>query len=423
MANEVLQCADEEPGTSLEEIQSSNDELRRRVEELASADSKKNQFLAMLAHELRNPLAALCHGAHILKTPGVTSNADAQARDMIDRQVKNMAQMIDDLLDVQQISRGTIPLRKEPVELALLLERAVELCRSQIESRGQQLTISLPLAPIHLEADPTRLEQAFGNLLDNASKYSERGGRIWLTAESVSSDGRTANEVAVHIRDEGIGIAPEMLPQVFLMFVRANHSLGRIQRGLGIGLTIVHSLIDLHGGNIETRSAGLGQGSEFVVRLPVLPSTDAPLRPDNGPIEIVVADSGPTPAAPPRRRILVVDDNVAVADSLAVVMGLDGHDVQIAYDGSAALDVAASFQPEVTLLDIGMPGMDGYEVAKQLRRRFGNGQTMQLIALTGYGQDEHRVRSEQAGFDAHLVKPVDLHTLEKLLAEIPARAT
>ena len=399
------------------------EKLLHRVEELATADRRKNEFLAMLAHEFRNPLAALRSGVQILKTPGVPLDADTKARDLIDRQIGNMAQMIDDLLDVHQMRIGTIPLRKEPVQLTLILKRAVELCSAQIESRCQQLTLSLPAEPIYIAADLIRLEQVFGNLLDNASKYSDRGGRIWLTSELVGDPGQPPMEVEVRVRDEGIGIAPEMLPHVFEMFVQVDDSLGRVQGGLGIGLTIVRTVVGLHGGSISTHSPGLGKGSEFVVRIPILQPADALQQSSKPKAENNIAGAAPIPVSSERYRILVVDDNLAVADSLALVLSLAGNEVQIAYDGQSALETAASFQPDVVLLDIGLPEMNGYEVARQLRQRNRNGRVVLLIAMTGYGQDEHLLRSREVGFDAHLVKPVDFVALQKLFSELTPRTS
>ncbi len=326
-----------------------------------------------------------------------------------------MARLIEDLLDVSRITRGVVRLRRERVELAAVLGQVVELTRHLREARGQELSLSLPPEPVYLDADPIRLEQVFGNLLSNASKFTPQGGHLWLTAE-LAGDGRDpAGEIVVRVRDDGMGMAPETLSRVFELFVQADRSYDRGQGGLGIGLTVAQRLVEAHGGGIEAHSAGLGQGSELVVRLPVPPPVEETPEPLAEPEPGAVADR----AAP--RRVLVVDDNVDVADSLAILLRLRGHEVDTAYDGPAALKRAGAFHPEVVLLDIGLPGLDGYQVASRLRRRRRTASAL-LVALTGYGQEEDQSRALAAGFDRHLIKPVDPRVIYELLA-LPARAT
>jgi two-component system, chemotaxis family, CheB/CheR fusion protein len=405
----VILLVDVDTLKQLEEV------LHQRVEELAAADRSKNEFLALLAHELRNPLAPLRNAAHVLEAEGADGAAVEQARKMMTRQIRNMTRLIEDLLEVSRINRGQIGLRRERLELAVVLEQAVELTRHLIEARGQELSMSLPREPVYLDADPVRLEQVFGNLLNNASKFTLRGGHLWVTAELAADGPEPPGGVVVRVRDDGIGIAPETLPRVFDLFVQADRSFERARGGLGIGLTVVHRLVELHGGSVEAHSAGLGHGSELVVRLPVsAPASTAPERHGDAGDRIVV---GPvlSPAAVPPRRVLVVDDNVDSAESLALLLRLRGHEVGVAYDGPAALETAGAFHPEVVLLDIGLPGLDGYQVAGRLRRRRRTAGAL-LVALTGYGQEEDQQRAREAGFDHHLTKPVDLPVLYELLA-------
>ena len=409
------------------------DTERKRVDELTTADRSKNEFLAMLAHELRNPLAPLRHAVQVLKDPGADSAMLERAREVMARQIQNMARMIDDLLDVSRIKQGKIQLRKEPVELAAILARAVEVVRSYVEASSQELSVSLLPEPVYLEADPIRLEQLFGNLLTNASKFTASGGHIWLTLEmderrgDAEMRGRGEKEeipasplprvsgshVVVRIRDDGSGIAPELLPRVFDLFMQADRSLERPHGGLGIGLTLVKSVVELHGGSVEAYSAGLGQGSEFLVRLPTLSRSASHLR-ESPPKETSARKSVSL-------RLLVVDDNVDAADVLAMFLQLAGHEVKVAHGGPAALGIAATFQPQVILLDIGLPGMNGYEAARQLRQLPGLEKVL-LVAVTGYGEDHDRRQAQEAGFDHHLTKPVDPEALGELLAHSAARS-
>jgi two-component system, chemotaxis family, CheB/CheR fusion protein len=387
--------------------------LRQRVEDLAAADRSKNEFLALLAHELRNPLAPLLNASQVLEAANADDAAVEQARDMMNRQIRNMARLIEDLLDVSRIAGGRIDLRRERVELATVLERAVGLTRHLIEARGQELSMSLPREPVHLDADPVRLEQVFGNLLNNASKFTLKGGHLWVTAE-LATDG-----VVVRVRDDGIGMAPETLPRVFDLFAQADRSSDRARGGLGIGLTVVQRLVELHDGNVEAHSAGPGEGSEFVVRLPVLPPANMEPERHGDAGDRIVVNTVLSVAVPPR-RVLVVDDNVDTAESLALLLRLKGHEVETAHDGPAALERASSFHPEVVLLDIGLPGLDGYQVASRLRQQSRTAKAL-LVALTGYGQEEDQHLAREAGFDHHLTKPVDLLVIYELLAR-PASA-
>jgi PAS domain S-box-containing protein len=372
-------------------------ENARLYAELREADRRKDEFLAMLAHELRNPLAPIRNALHVLKQPAADATMMRQVRDMAERQVQHMARLLDDLLDVSRISRGRIELRRERIDVAAILGRSVEAVRPLVEERRHELTVSLPGGKVEVDADPTRLEQILTNLLNNAAKYTDSGGHIWLSAAQVGG------EVALRVRDTGVGIAPDALPHIFDLFVQAERRLDRSsQGGVGIGLTLVKRLVEMHGGRIEASSAGPGQGSEFVVRLPLA----RPQPPEGTP-----RPAGQEIAADlPPRRVLVVDDNQDAADSLAVLLRLAGQDVQVAYDGAAALSLARSFRPEVVFLDIGLPGMDGYEVARRLREHL-DGQKTVLVAVTGYGQDEDRRRSRDAGFDFHMVKPAEPRTL------------
>ncbi len=384
--------------------------LHQRVEELAAADRSKNEFLALLAHELRNPLAPLRNAAHVLEAAGTDGAAVEQARSIMNRQIQNMARLIEDLLDVSRISRGEVRLRKERIELAAFLREAVELIQHAMKARGQELSLSLPSEPVYLDADSTRLDQIFGNLLSNAAKFTPYGGHIWVAVELVTDGPETPTEVVVRVRDDGPGMAPEVLPRIFELFMQADRSYDRSGGGLGIGLTLVRRLVELHGGSVEAHSAGLGHGSEFVVRLPVLARANA------GALEGATGERlTHVPVAVGPRRVLVVEDNVDTAESLAILLRLKGHEVQVAYDGPAALERARSFHPDVILLDIGLPGLDGYQVASKLRQRRRTAKTL-LIALTGYGQEEDQLLAQEAGFDHHLTKPVDPMVIYDLIA-------
>jgi len=377
-------------------------ELQRRSDDLVDRDRRKDEFLAMLAHELRNPLAPIRNSIQVLR-PKHSGDPDAErAGAMIERQVAHLVRLVDDLMDVSRITRGKLELRRQAVDLAEIVTRTVEAVRPQAEERGHQMEVALPETPVAIEADAARLEQVISNLLANAVKYTATGGQIRLTA------GREGGEAVVRVRDNGIGIRPEMLPRLFDIFQQADRVPGHISEGLGIGLSLVRSLVEMHGGSVSASSSGTGQGSEFVVRLPALtPAIRAPATPPAGRVE------------PPKRplRILITDDNRDSAESLAMLLQLSGHEARTAADGEEALAAAQAFRPEVIFLDIGLPrGMDDYEVARRLRQLAGL-ETAVLVAMTGYGQDEDRERSRKAGFDHHLVKPADLEQVGRLLSE------
>jgi PAS domain S-box-containing protein len=373
---------------------------------LQENDRRKDEFLAMLAHELRNPLAPITNSVQVLNLLGPRDGRMQYARDTIDRQVRHLSRLVDDLLDVSRLSTGKVKLRKERVELAAVLARAVETSRPLIDARRHQLTVAVPDGPVWVDADVTRLAQVVSNLLNNAAKYTEEGGRIALAV------GREGGEAVLRVRDSGAGIPADMLTQVFDLFVQVERGLDRAQGGLGIGLTLVRSLAEMHGGRVTAHSAGPGRGSEFVVRLPL--AGHAP--PDAG-----SSPEGPPPALarPPSRRVLVVDDNVDAAESLALLLRAVGHEVRTAHDGLEALREAEAHRPEVVLLDIGLPRLDGYEVARRLRQQEGLRGAL-VVALTGYGQEEDRRRAAAAGFDVHLVKPADPATVQQLVARARA---
>jgi PAS domain S-box-containing protein len=376
--------------------------LKEAEERLRDADRRKDEFLATLAHELRNPLAPIRNALQLLRLDGSNPVTLERARAMMERQLHHMVRLIDDLMDISRITRNKLALRKERVELAAVVRSAVEAARPAIEAAGHELRIALPIEPIYLDADLTRLAQVFANLLNNAAKYMEPGGRIQLCG--ALNDG----EVVVRVRDTGIGIPPDMLPRIFEIFTQVERSLERAQGGLGIGLSLARGLVEMHGGTIEAHSAGPGRGSEFRVRLPVLDTEEVD--------EPQVADAGEWPdAGEKKRRILVVDDNKDSAASLSKMLELTGNEVRTAHDGLQAVEAARTFQPEVVLLDIGLPKLNGYDAARRIRALPG-GQSMFLIALTGWGQDEDKRRSAEAGFNLHLVKPMDPAALENLLA-------
>ncbi|MEO6192186.1 MAG: ATP-binding protein, partial [Thermoanaerobaculia bacterium] len=374
------------------------EELRRRAEELIGADRRKDQFLAMLAHELRNPLAPIRNAVELMRQVETLDPSFQPSREMVERQVKHLARLVDDLLDVSRITQGSIRLRKEVLDLGTIVQRAVDGTRPILESRAHTLSVQLPTEPVRLDADPTRLEQVISNLLNNAAKYTMPGGHVWVTAS------REGEEAVVRVRDSGIGVPPDVLERVFEPFVQSEGSLARTDGGLGVGLTLVRSLVEMHGGWVGAASPGLGQGSEFVLRFPAPLSSEAAL-----PAE-------PAPAIAPRGlRVLVVEDNIDAAESLATLLRLWNHDVSVVHDGRMALEAAREQQPEVVLLDIGLPGLDGYQVARRLRDEIGLDHAL-LVAMTGYGQPEDRRRSQEAGIQYHFVKPVEPLVLRNLLA-------
>jgi signal transduction histidine kinase/ActR/RegA family two-component response regulator len=402
--DEHLRQLEEERAARDRQIQ---EHLRQQAETLREVDRRKSEFLAILGHELRNPLAPLWHAVKLQELHETTDPASAQIRDITKRQVQQLARLADDLLDISRIAQGKIELRKEPTNLTEVVAQAVQMSTPYLKARHHQFAVTGPTEAFWLEADPARLVQIIVNLLNNAAKYTEPGGRVWLTVEREGDGG-----AVIRVRDSGIGIPQAMLPHVFELFTQGEWSGDHAQGGMGIGLALVRRLVELQAGTITASSAGLGQGSEFVVRLPASPHESVS---KGGPTR--TGDARPVPPGPKasRRRILVVDDNVDAAESLRMILALDGHEVRLAHDGSTALRAAEGFQPDVILLDIGLPRMDGYEAARRLRERPEMAKVL-LIALTGYGQDDDRRRSQEAGFNAHLVKPVDLDALRAVLA-------
>jgi signal transduction histidine kinase len=401
--NQVLQRANTELAQANRTLQSEVAERARVERALKEADRHKDEFLAMLAHELRNPLAPILNAVQLMRKKPLVDPQLNWSREVIERQLGHLTRLVDDLLDVSRITRGKINLSREPVAIAALVARAVETVQPLIAERGLEFSIDVPEAPIHVYGDPLRLTQALGNVLTNAAKYTEPKGQIVLAARE------SAGLVELRVRDTGIGIPANLLPKIFDMFTQLNERAGRPQSGLGIGLALVRKLMEMHGGTVTAHSAGDGLGSEFVMTLPVLSEERLP------------ATSETQPATDPgvRRRILVADDNADALESLATLLGLAGHEVFSAANGALALECAERHLPEVALLDIGMPKLDGYEVARRIRAQPW-GRQMTLVALTGWGQDSDRRRSGEAGFDSHLVKPLDLDKLTELLGRLPS---
>jgi signal transduction histidine kinase len=373
--------------------------LRRREQREREADRRKDEFLATLAHELRNPLAPIRNAMSVLKLAYNDREAFEQTTAMMKRQLGHLVRLIDDLLDASRISQGKLELRRERVELATIIRQAVETCRPIAECANLEVTVTLPPQPVYLDADSVRLSQVVGNLLNNACKFVRQGGRISLTAE------RHGNDAVIVVKDNGVGIPPDKLDRIFEMFSQIDQTLERSQGGLGIGLTLARRLVELHGGTIEARSEGIGQGSEFVVCLPVAVGGTSPV-PDE-PDEAIQTNG--------KRRILVVDDNRDSATSLAMLLRLAGNETSIAYDGVEAVEAAARQRPDVILLDIGLPRLNGFDACRRIREHRW-AQNVLIIALTGWGQEEDRRKSAEAGFDGHLVKPVDHAELMRLLA-------
>jgi len=380
--------------------------VRRQAEEaLKEVNQRKDEFLAMLAHELRNPLAPIRNAAQLLNVHAPGRPEIEWARAVIERQTKHLVRLVDDLLDVSRMVRGQITLQKRRVDLAETVQAAVETSRPLIRLRKHHLTVQLPQEPIRLDADLTRIAQVLSNLLNNAAKYTDDGGQIRLEAEP---DGEF---VAVRVRDTGLGIASGLLPHVFDLFTQADRTLDRAEGGLGIGLTLVKRLVEMHGGRVEARSEGLGRGAEFIVWLPVVDAQHEPAAESAPPPAVTGAESAQS------LRILIVDDNVDAADSIAMLLGMEGHQTRTVNTARAALLAVPDFAPDVVLLDIGLPEMDGYEVARRLRAQNGQDE-MRLVAVTGYGQPADRRRSQAAGFDEHLVKPVEPALLNELLRRV-----
>jgi PAS domain S-box-containing protein len=417
----------------------------RLFHQLQEADRAKDQFLAMLGHELRNPLAPIRNAVRLLQLRGAEEPDLVQARQVVERQVEHLSRLVDDLLDVSRITRGRIELRREPVNLVSVVQEAVDSCRPLVDARAHSLCLQLPEEPLEVDADPTRLVQVLTNLLQNAAKYTAPGGQITVAVR------RVADQAAISVRDSGVGIPPDVLPRIFDAFAQADRSLDRAEGGLGLGLTLVRHLVEMHDGSIQVVSAGPGRGSEFIVRLPIRKTKDEGRRTkdegrrtkDEGRTTIderretggrrpdmshaTAERLSPCPRAPTPRlkgcRVLVVDDNVDAAQTLADILELWDFDVRAVHDGLAAVEAAQNFRPEVVVLDIGLPGIDGYQVARQLRQQDGMQHAL-LVAVTGYGQEQDRRRSRDAALDYHLTKPVEPEALRDLIAralECPSR--
>ena len=400
-ANEELAAQVAEKHSAQDALQKACEELERRVKErtaelakseeaLRIADRRKDEFLAMLSHELRNPLAPIRNALQLMHRPNVPDSLVKRSREIIDRQFDHLTRLVDDLLDVSRIVHGKISLQETVFEIATVVNQAVEGSSPFIEARHQELCVHVPEEPLWVKGDIVRLDQVISNLLNNAAKYSDTGRRIGLDVDA--SD----QWITIRVQDSGVGIPKDALPSVFDLFAQADHSLGRTHGGLGIGLTLVKRLVEMHGGRAEAHSEGPGHGSEFLVHLP---RQKAPVT------ERYVSPGGAAVVSEEVLRVLVVDDNHDAVETLALLMRLEGHNVAVAFDGANALAEAAKFQPQVVLLDIGMPGMDGYQVAHELRAREPK-RSMVILALTGYGQPEDRARAEAAGFTGHLTKPV-----------------
>ena len=373
-------------------------ETRAYLEEREQANDRKDMFLATLAHELRNPLAPIRNSLAILRMSAPQPNAEA-LHEIMERQINHMVRLVDDLMEVSRITRGKIELRRSTVELASILAAAIETSRPLIDGGGHQLTVSLPSEPLVLDADPMRLAQVFANLINNAAKYTDPGGRIAITAR------REGESAVITVTDNGVGIPAHALNMVFEMFAQAEPANSRSQTGLGIGLTLVRNLVDMHGGNVTAASEGRGRGSQFTVRLPLT------ARPQVDKENAAIA----APSVRPLPRVLVVDDNRDAADSLGALLQIMGAEVRVAHDGFAALEEFDTFHPGVVVLDLGMPELDGYEVARRIRKRPDSRETL-LVALTGWGQEKERLSTKAAGFDHHLIKPVDLDSMKAVLA-------
>jgi PAS domain S-box-containing protein len=380
-------------------------ENTRLYQALKEIDTRKDEFLAILAHELRNPLAPLSNSLQILRMPGVEPSVVARAHEMMTRQVAHLTRLVDDLMDVSRVMQGKIELRREPVDVGTIVSRAVETMQPLVDAQRHRLSVHLT-DPVFVHADAVRLTQVVSNLLANAIKYTPPEGCVWVSTE------REENTAVVRVRDNGVGVAPHMRYRIFEMFVQGEESGAGAHGGLGIGLTLVKNLVEMHHGTVEARSEGLGHGAEFVVRLPL--STDAVA------LDVMQHTSHSVPATASGHRVLVVDDNQDAADSLAMLLRLQGHDVRVAHSGEAALNEAEAYSPDAVFLDIGMPGLDGYEVARRLRTRPG-AERLVLAALTGWGQHADRRRSMEAGFNHHIVKPPEAQALESVFADLRRR--
>ena len=443
--NRTLSQANAELASANRSLQSEIAQRARVELALKEADRHKDEFLAMLAHELRNPLAPIYSAVQLMRRKPLEDPQLSWSRDVIERQIAHLSRLVDDLLDVSRITRGKINLTKEPIDIASLIARAVETTHPLILERAHQLAVDVPEESLKLLGDPTRLTQALGNVLSNAAKYTEPGGRITVTAR------REGTEVTIRVADTGEGIPAELLPVIFNLFTQLDRTSGHAQGGLGIGLALVRRLVEMHGGSVTASSDGAGKGSEFIIRLPL--HFDSSETGDDGepqsassgsrnslpePVPVMAWKGAPSVAATQaertansridvrvgehvKRRILLADDNSDALESLATLLELGGHDVVTASNGALALECAERHRPEVMLLDIGMPMLDGYEVARRVRVEPW-GRKITLVALTGWGQDSDRRRSREAGFDSHLVKPLDMDKLTELLAKLPTVA-
>jgi signal transduction histidine kinase len=385
------------------QIAAQRDALELQAEALKEADRRKDEFLATLAHELRNPLAPIRHGLDVLRR-NPEGQGSAGIRDMMDRQLVHLVRLIDDLLDVSRVSQGKIVLQKETIAIQDVVGSAIEASRPLVDTAGHSLTVDMPSAPLLIDADQTRLAQVISNLLNNAAKYTPAGGHLGISVRTVGAD------VLIEVSDDGIGIPPDMQSKVFQLFAQVDDHLERAQGGLGIGLALVKKLVALHGGTVEATSAGVGRGSVFAVRLPA----------GSSPLPQAVSDDAPSDTSG-ALKVLVVDDNFDVAQTVGWMLEAIGHDYQLVHDGREALQAAREYRPDVVLLDIGLPVMDGYEVCKAFRQEelF---RTLPIIAQTGWGQSSDKARALEAGFDHHLTKPVSLDDLEKLLATYDTRS-
>ncbi len=408
---EVARQRDELRATTEENVRLL-EQSRQQAEALREADRRKDEFLATLAHELRNPLAPIRSAVEVMRAKGLDDPDLEWAREVIDRQASGMARLVDELLDVSRIATGKLVLRLEPMELATIISRAVESSRYQIDANRHELEIVLPDLPIRLDVDEIRIVQIFSNLLNNAAKYTESGGRIRLCGQVLN------DKVQISVADTGCGIPQEMLGEIFGLFTQVDRTFDRAQGGLGVGLALVKRLVELHGGTITAESAGLGRGSVFTVRFPISHETEA---------RDASKEAGPPAAAsrPPRQsgiRALLVDDNVDAANSLAMLIELMGHKTMVAHTGPDALVAARTFHPEIIFLDIGLPGMSGYDVSRKIREE-PDLATVTLVALTGWGTDEDKRRSNDAGFDVHLTKPVDATAIEVAFSNLARKST
>ena len=404
----VPKTTDDEVGVLVDAFNNMLAEVKRRTEALQRADRRKDEFLATLAHELRNPLAPLTTALEILKRADTDPAARQRARDIMERQVRQMARLIDDLLEVSRINTGKLELRRQPLELIAVLRNAIEIAEPALRAREHALETHFPPLPLWVDGDPTRLSQVFANLLSNAAKYTDPGGHVRVEVEAVAGD------VTVRVSDDGIGIDPSQQDSIFEMFRQVDQTLEGRRAGLGVGLTLARQLVELHGGTIAVASEGLGRGAQFSVLLPL----------GQAPPALADAPLADTTALQPL-RVLIADDNVDFASTLAAMLRAHGHDVQVVHDGQAALDAALAGRPQVGLFDIGMPGLNGYDLARRLRAHHGT-RGMRLVAINGWGQDGDRARSRAAGFDRHLMKPVQteqvLDALRGATEPLPATA-